>query len=122
MAAVCGRSPRGWPPGASHPDERLYIPMPFFWTGGFSSGLMSVLVAGATLLTEATPEPEPTLALLERETRRSFAAGPTRRRAWRRTRASPTADLSSLRAGSLPAVLPPEPAIGARERAPTCSA
>ena len=39
-------------------DERLYIPMPFFWTGGFSSGLMTVLVAGATLLTEAVPEPD----------------------------------------------------------------
>ena len=39
------------------PGERLYIPMPFFWTGGFSSGLLSVLVAGATLLTEAIPEP-----------------------------------------------------------------
>ena len=33
--------------------ERLYIPMPFFWTGGFGGGLLSVLVAGATLLTEA---------------------------------------------------------------------
>jgi acyl-CoA synthetase (AMP-forming)/AMP-acid ligase II len=32
-------------------DERLYIPMPFFWTGGFSGGLMTALVAGATLLT-----------------------------------------------------------------------
>ncbi len=31
------------------PDERLYIPMPFFWTGGFSGGLMTTLVAGATL-------------------------------------------------------------------------
>src|SRR5262249_2921685 len=36
--------------------ERLYIPMPFFWTGGFCGGLLSVLIAGATLLTEATPE------------------------------------------------------------------
>ena len=31
--------------------ERLYIPMPFFWTGGFCGGLLSVLIAGATLLT-----------------------------------------------------------------------
>ena len=45
-----------------HPGERLYIPMPFFWTGGFGQGLLTVLVAGATLLTEAEPEPERTLA------------------------------------------------------------
>ena len=47
--------------------ERLYIPMPFFWTGGFSGGLLSVLIAGATLLTESTPEPGRTIHFLERE-------------------------------------------------------
>ena len=47
--------------------ERLYIPMPFFWTGGFSGGLLSVLIAGATLLTESTPEPSRTIRFLERE-------------------------------------------------------
>src|SRR3546814_11565018 len=41
--------------------------MPLFWTGGFSGGLVSALLAGATLLTEAEPEPTRTLALLERE-------------------------------------------------------
>jgi acyl-coenzyme A synthetase/AMP-(fatty) acid ligase len=49
------------------PDDRLYIPMPFFWTGGFAGGLLSVLVAGGTLVTEAVPEPGRTLDLLERE-------------------------------------------------------
>ena len=43
---------------ASTRDDRLYIPMPFFWMGGFGSGLLSALVAGATLLTEAQPEPD----------------------------------------------------------------
>jgi acyl-CoA synthetase (AMP-forming)/AMP-acid ligase II len=43
------------------PDERLYIPMPFFCTGGFAGGLVTTLVAGATLLTEAIPEPEETI-------------------------------------------------------------
>ena len=38
-----------------HPGERVYIPMPFFWTGGFGSGLVSMLVAGATLVTETRP-------------------------------------------------------------------
>ena len=47
--------------------ERLYIPMPFFWTGGFCGGLLSVLIAGATLLTEETPEPGGTLRFLARE-------------------------------------------------------
>ena len=45
------------------PGERLYIPMPFFWVGGFGGGLLSVLVAGATLLTEAVPEAAPHTAL-----------------------------------------------------------
>ena len=48
-------------------DDRLYIPMPFFWVGGFGTGLLSVLVAGATLVSEAQPEPARTLELLERE-------------------------------------------------------
>ena len=29
--------------------DRLYIPMPFFWVGGLGTGLLSTLVAGATL-------------------------------------------------------------------------
>lgn len=87
-------------------DERLYIPMPFFWTGGFSSGLMSVLVAGATLLTEAVPEPARTLAMLERERATLFRGWPDQAA---RLAAHPSfaeADLSSLRPGSLAAVLP----------------
>jgi acyl-CoA synthetase (AMP-forming)/AMP-acid ligase II len=87
--------------------ERLYIPMPFFWTGGFSSGLLTVLVAGATLLTEATPEPEATLSLLEREKATLFRGWPDQAA---RLAAHPRfaeADLASLRGGSLPAVLPP---------------
>jgi acyl-CoA synthetase (AMP-forming)/AMP-acid ligase II len=95
---------------------RLYIPMPFFWTGGFSQGLLSVLVAGATLLTEATPEPGRTLALLERERATLFRGWPDQAA---RIAAHPgfaTADLSSLGPGSLGAVLPAgrRPAPGAR--------
>ena len=41
--------------------DRLYIPMPFFWMGGFGGGLLSVLVAGATLLTETDPTPATTI-------------------------------------------------------------
>lgn len=48
-------------------DTRLYLPMPFFWVGGFGSGVLSALVAGATLGTEQIPQPESTLRLLEAE-------------------------------------------------------
>ena len=42
-------------------DARLYLPMPFFWVGGFGSGVLSALLAGATLVTEEIPRPETTL-------------------------------------------------------------
>jgi acyl-CoA synthetase (AMP-forming)/AMP-acid ligase II len=99
-----------------HHGERLYIPMPFFWTGGFSGGLLTALVAGATLLTESEPEPSRTLALLERERATLFRGWPDQAD---RLAAHPdfaATDLSTLRDASLPAVLPPEcrPAPGAR--------
>ena len=98
------------------PGQRVYIPMPFFWTGGFASGLMSTLIAGATLLTEAIPEPDRTLELLERERVTLFRGWPDQAA---RLAAHPRfadADLSSLGPGSLPAVLPADmrPAPGAR--------
>jgi acyl-CoA synthetase (AMP-forming)/AMP-acid ligase II len=98
------------------PDERLYIPMPFFWTGGFSAGFLTVLVAGATLLTEAIPDPETTLGLLERERVTLFRGWPDQAA---RLAADPRfaqSDLSTLGPGSLPAVLPADrrPVPGAR--------
>jgi acyl-CoA synthetase (AMP-forming)/AMP-acid ligase II len=98
------------------PGERLYIPMPFFWTGGFSGGLLTALVAGATLLTEAEPEPSATLALLERERATLFRGWPDQAARLAAHPAFATADLSSLSDGSLGAVLPSErrPAPGAR--------
>jgi acyl-CoA synthetase (AMP-forming)/AMP-acid ligase II len=98
------------------PEERLYIPMPFSWTGGLASGLLTALVAGATLLTEAVPDPERTLALLERERATLFRGWPDQAAALAAHPRFATTDLSSLRPGSLSAVLPPErrPAPGAR--------
>jgi acyl-CoA synthetase (AMP-forming)/AMP-acid ligase II len=98
------------------PEDRLYIPMPFFWTGGFAMGLISVLVAGATLLTEPGSDPEATIALLERERATLFRGWPDQAA---RIAAHPrfaTADLSGLRPGSLPAVMGDRdrPAPGAR--------
>jgi acyl-CoA synthetase (AMP-forming)/AMP-acid ligase II len=98
------------------PEDRLYIPMPFFWTGGFATGLVSTLIAGATLLTESGSDPEATIELLERERATLFRGWPDQAA---RIAAHPrfaAADLSSLRRGSLPAVLGnrDRPAPGAR--------
>ena len=88
--------------------DRLYIPMPFFWMGGFGAGLLSALVAGATLITEAEPEATRTLALLEREKVTLFRGWPEQAAALAAHPDFTAADLSSLKPGSLDAVLPPE--------------
>jgi acyl-CoA synthetase (AMP-forming)/AMP-acid ligase II len=88
-------------------DDRLYIPMPFFWVGGFGTGLLSTLVAGATLVSEAQPEPSGTLRLLEREQVTLFRGWPGQADALASHPAFPTADLRALRPGSLEGLLPP---------------
>lgn len=99
-------------------DTRLYLPMPFFWVGGFGSGVLSALLAGATLVTEEIPRPETTLRLLERERVTLFRGWPDQAEALARQSASVGADLSALRPGSLEALLPPETraAPGARAK------
>jgi acyl-CoA synthetase (AMP-forming)/AMP-acid ligase II len=87
-------------------DTRLYIPMPFFWVGGFGTGLLSALIAGATLVTEATPEPAATLKLLEREKVTLFRGWPDQALQLSRHPDFAKADLSGLVPGSLEAVLP----------------
>jgi acyl-CoA synthetase (AMP-forming)/AMP-acid ligase II len=90
------------------PGERLYIPMPFFWTGGFAGGLLTALAAGATLLLETDPSPAQTLRFLARERATLFRGWPDQAA---KVAADPSfegADLSSLRPGSLDAVLPKE--------------
>ena len=97
-------------------DERLYIPMPFFWTGGFGQGLLTVLVAGATMLTEAEPEPSRTLEFLVRERATLFRGWPDQAARLAAHPGFADVDLSALRDGSLGAVLPTErrPLPGAR--------
>jgi acyl-CoA synthetase (AMP-forming)/AMP-acid ligase II len=87
-------------------DERLYVPMPFFWVGGLGTGLLSVLIAGATLVVEAQPDPARTLGLLERERVTLFRGWPDQADAVAAHPAFASTDLSALRAGSLQAVLP----------------
>ena len=72
--------------------------MPFFWMGGFGGGLITVFVAGATLITEAEPSPERTLRLLERERVTLFRGWPDQATALASHPAFATADLSSLEA------------------------
>ncbi|WP_374025070.1 AMP-binding protein [Mycobacterium sp. HNNTM2301] len=88
-------------------DSRLYLPMPFFWVGGFGSGILSTLLAGATLVTEEIPRPETTLRLLEAERVTLFRGWPDQAEALARHTATLGADLSALRPGSLQALLPP---------------
>jgi acyl-CoA synthetase (AMP-forming)/AMP-acid ligase II len=87
---------------------RLYLPMPFFWVGGFGSGLLSALLAGATLITEQIPQPASTLQLLERERVTLFRGWPDQAEALARHPDRPQTDLSALRPGSLEALLPAE--------------
>jgi acyl-CoA synthetase (AMP-forming)/AMP-acid ligase II len=89
-------------------ETRLYLPMPFFWVGGFGSGILSVLLAGATLVTEEIPRPETTLKLLEDERVTLFRGWPDQAETLARHAGEVGADLSALRAGSLQALLPPE--------------
>jgi acyl-CoA synthetase (AMP-forming)/AMP-acid ligase II len=89
-------------------ETKLYLPMPFFWVGGFGSGVLSALVAGATLITEEIPQPETTLRLLERERVTLFRGWPDQAEALARHPYRAQADLSALRPGSLEALLPAE--------------
>jgi acyl-CoA synthetase (AMP-forming)/AMP-acid ligase II len=88
-------------------DTRLYLPMPFFWVGGFGSGILSTLLAGATLVTEEIPRPETTVRLLETERVTLFRGWPDQAEALARHAGAVGADLSALRPGSLEALLPP---------------
>ncbi|WP_445168573.1 class I adenylate-forming enzyme family protein [Mycolicibacterium sp. Dal123E01] len=87
-------------------DTRLYLPMPFFWVGGFAGGILSALIAGATLVTEEIPSPIATLRLLEREKVTLFRGWPDQAEALARRATNARADLSALRPGSLDALLP----------------
>jgi acyl-CoA synthetase (AMP-forming)/AMP-acid ligase II len=90
-----------------HPTTRLYLPMPFFWVGGFGGGILSTLLAGATLVTEEIPQPQTTLSLLEAEHVTLFRGWPDQAEMLARHADSVGVDLSALRQGSLDALLPP---------------
>jgi len=88
-------------------DDRLWSPMPFFWVGGIVFSLLGGMHAGACLLVEDVFEPGKTLAMLERE-RATVAVGwPHFGKALLEHPDFPKRDLSALRAGNIPGLLPP---------------
>ncbi len=101
-----GNTETGLEPRCVGHDEVLYVPMPFFWVGGFGTGLLSVLLAGATLVIEAQTDPEHTLALLARERVTLFRGWPDQAATIAADPSFATTDLSALRPGSLQAMLP----------------
>jgi acyl-coenzyme A synthetase/AMP-(fatty) acid ligase len=81
--------------------------MPFFWVGGFAGGLISALLAGATLVTEESPQAHTTLRLLKRERVTLFRGWPEQADVLAQQSDSLGVDLSALQPGSLEALLPP---------------
>jgi acyl-CoA synthetase (AMP-forming)/AMP-acid ligase II len=49
------------------PEDRIYMPLPYFWIGGFVYGFLAAMEMGATTLCELRLEPASTLRYLERE-------------------------------------------------------
>jgi acyl-coenzyme A synthetase/AMP-(fatty) acid ligase len=50
-----------------HPGDRVYMPLPYFWIGGYVYGFLSAMLTGATTVCELRFDPPETLRLLERE-------------------------------------------------------
>src|SRR3954471_19011400 len=98
-------------------DDRLYISYAVFWFRRLGPRLLSTLTAGAALLTEARPEPARTLPFLERERVTLFRGWPDQAAALARNPGFASGDLSSLRPGSLDAVMPAARQAGPGQRA-----
>ena len=97
-----------WSFGELGPDDRIWSPMPFFWVGGLVFALLGNLHAGACTLCEAVFDPEATLRFLERE-RATVAIGwPHFGKALADHPTRHERDLSALRRGNVPDILPEE--------------
>jgi acyl-CoA synthetase (AMP-forming)/AMP-acid ligase II len=91
-----------------HGEDRVWSPMPFFWVGGLVFAFLTNLHRGATTLCQEAFEPERTLEFLERE-RATLAIGwPHFGKALAEHPSRARRDLSALRGGNLPGILPPE--------------
>lgn len=87
-------------------DDVLYTPMPLFWVGGFSFTLVAAMHAGAALVFEDRFEPGATLDLIERERVTQVLGWPHMAKALVDHLTFAERDLSSIRAGSMAALLP----------------
>jgi acyl-CoA synthetase (AMP-forming)/AMP-acid ligase II len=89
-------------------DDRVWSPMPFFWVGGLVFSFLANVHRGATTLCQSAFDPERTLEFLERE-RATLAIGwPHFGKALAEHPSRARRDLSALRGGNLPGILPPE--------------
>ncbi len=87
-------------------DDVLYTPMPLFWVGGFSFTLVAAMHAGATLVFEEQFDPGATLELIERERITQVLGWPHMAKALVDHPSFKDRDLSSVRGGTLAALLP----------------
>jgi acyl-coenzyme A synthetase/AMP-(fatty) acid ligase len=90
------------------PDDRVYVPMAFFWVGGLVFGVLGPMQIGVTILTEHRFDAGEVLHLLATE-RATYAMGfPHVGPAIAAHPDFASTDLSSLRDGYQPILLPPE--------------
>lgn len=94
-------------------DDVLYTPMPLFWVGGFSFTLIAAMHAGATLVFEEQFEPGATLELIERERVTQVLGWPHMAKALVDHPSFAERDLSSVRGGTLSALLPQDQQLAA---------
>lgn len=87
-------------------DDVIYTPMPLFWVGGFSFTLIAAMHAGARLVFEEQFEPGATLDLIERERVTQVLGWPHMAKALVDHPTYRERDLSSIRGGSMSALLP----------------
>jgi acyl-coenzyme A synthetase/AMP-(fatty) acid ligase len=91
-----------------HPDDRVYVPMAFFWVGGLIFGLLGPMQMGVTILTEHRFDPGEVVRFLGRE-RVTYATGfPHVGPALAAHPAFADTDLSSLRGGYQQNLLSPD--------------
>lgn len=92
-------------------DDRIYSAMPLFWVGGMLMGLVGTMNVGACLVFDERFEPGSTLALIEEEKVTLVVGWPHMAEMLVNHPDFARRDLSSVRGGSLYALLPPEEQI-----------
>ncbi|MEM7143091.1 MAG: class I adenylate-forming enzyme family protein [Actinomycetota bacterium] len=98
------------------PGDVCYTPMPLFWVGGLTYTLISCMHAGATVVFEQQFEPGATLDLIERERVTHVIGWPHMAKALTEHPTFAERDLTSVRGGSLDALLPEHLRVGDPER------